>query len=57
MPASGKANGYPALLDDFAAAVFDGKPVPVDPQDALHTLACILAIYGEKGALPPGYTT
>lgn len=49
-------NGYPLMLERFASAVLDNGPVPVDPRDALHTLACVLAIYGEfKGRFPKGY--
>ena len=55
VPASGRPGGYAGLLDEFSAAALDGGPVPVDPQDALHTMACVLAIYGENSELPPGY--
>lgn len=55
VPTSVTPGGYVDLLDEFAAAVLDDAPVPVDPQDALHTLACVLAIYGENSDLPPGY--
>lgn len=55
VPASVLPGGYAEHLDAFAASVQDGMPVPVDPQDALHTQACALAIYGEQSELPPGY--
>ncbi len=55
VPASGRPQGYSDLMEDFAAAVFDGAPVPVPPEDALHTLAIVLGIYGEAAELPPGY--
>lgn len=48
---------YTLMLDKFAAAVRDDIPVPVKPEDARHTLACVLTIYGEAAAIPPGYTT
>lgn len=55
VPSSGLPGGYVEHLDLFAAAVLDGAPVPVEPRDALHTLACVLAIYGEQTELPDGY--
>lgn len=47
---------YTLFLDQFAEAVQQGAPVPVKPEDARHTLACVLAIYGEVSAIPPGYS-
>lgn len=55
VPRSGRPGGYADLIDGFAEAVFNGAPAPVDPQDALHTLACVLSIYGENSRFPPGY--
>jgi predicted dehydrogenase len=55
VPPSGRPTGYAGLMDEFAASVQDGAPVPVDPRDALHTLATVLAIYGEADRLPRGY--
>lgn len=55
VPPATEPTGYAGLMDAFAAAVQDGAPVPVDPRDALHTLACVQALYGEVREIPPGY--
>jgi predicted dehydrogenase len=44
----GPADAYAVQADAFAAAIIDGTPVPIPPEDAIGNLAVIEALLGSR---------
>ena len=47
------ADAYAVQADAFAAAIIDGTPVPIPPEDAIGNLAVIEALLGRAASVTP----